>query len=73
MTGTVLNTAQAIYATTYGTGPFHPAIRNGREVYYWPNVTFRDENAAYAKACETLADAQEAFNAVVRGWNIYKV
>jgi hypothetical protein len=63
----------ATHATSYGTGPFHPAIRAGSDVKYWPNVTFHSEDEAYDFAAKALKDAYDAAASVAREWNIYSV
>jgi hypothetical protein len=68
-----INFHDGIFATSYGLGPFHPAIRNGKRVYYWPNITFASEDQAYERACLTLADALQPTADIVRDWNVYKV
>jgi hypothetical protein len=60
------------YATTYGTGPFHPAIRDGRDVWYWPNRTFMLEDDAYEAASLAIKDAWDAAQAVAKEWNVIK-
>lgn len=60
-------------ATTYGTGPYHPAIRTGKDVMYWPNITFATEDEAYAWAAKSLYHAYDAADQVAREWNIYPV
>jgi hypothetical protein len=67
-----LNWKQGVYATTYGSGPFHPAIANDGEVYYWPNITYPTEDEAFTRADKALADAIAAADAVVNGWNIWR-
>ena len=62
-----------VQATTYGLGPFHPAIRNGKTVWYWPNITMENEDDAYRHALISLSDACEGFLNVFQQWNIYKI
>lgn len=59
-------------ATTYGHGPFHPAIRNGRIVWYWPNITFPKEDEAHEWAKLALAEALQTTIQNVARWNVYK-
>jgi hypothetical protein len=61
----------ATYATSYGTGPFHPAIRTGSDVMYWPNIIKATEDEAYDFAAKALKDAYDAAASVAREWNIY--
>jgi len=59
--------------TSYGTGPFHPAVRNGRRLYYWPNITFATEDEAYGRAALSLSDAVQSTADHVKGWNMIEV
>lgn len=59
--------------TRYGSGPFHPAIRNGSITYYWPNITYENEDDAAAWAKKTVDQAYAPVNAIIQGWNIYPV
>lgn len=68
-----INFHDGIFATSYGTGPFHPAIRNGTQVYYWPNITFATEDEAYGRAILSLSDALQPAIDNVKAWNVYKV
>jgi hypothetical protein len=68
-----INFNDGVFATSFGTGPFHPAIRNGKQLYYWPNITFATESEAHDRACLSLADALQPTIDVVRCWNVYKV
>lgn len=61
------------YATTYGTGPFHPAIQSDSGVWYWPNITKATEQEAYEHAALALKEAYNAANAISQCWNVYKV
>lgn len=68
----------ACHATSYGSGPFHPAIAkniglNRFDIYYWPNITFQTEQEAYDRASESLRDVYAAANDVCKDWNVYKV
>ena len=63
---------EGIVPTTYGLGPFHPAIRNGYDVWYWPNITFATEDEALHRATLSLADALQPMVDIVASWNIYK-
>lgn len=60
-------------ATTYGSGPFYPAIRTGSQFWYWPNITKASVSEAMEFAAKALADAQDAANAIASQWNIYEV
>ncbi len=60
-------------ASSYGLGPYHPAIRCGTDCKYWPNVTFLTEDQAFDFAAKALKDAYDAAAAVAREWNIYNV
>jgi hypothetical protein len=59
-----------VIPTSYGPGPFHPAIRNGSRVWYWPNVTFATEDEAYWRALLSLADALQSTIEHVKTWNV---
>ena len=59
--------------TSHGTGPFHPAIRNGNQVLYWPNITFGSEDEAYNFAVRSLADALQPTADIIKDWNIWIV
>lgn len=61
------------FATSYGSGPFHPAIQTGKEILYWPNRTFETEELAYEAAALALNDAYDAANGVARMWNIHPI
>jgi len=63
----------AAFATSYGSGPFHPAIRQGRGLFYWPNRTFETEDEAQMTAQLALDDAYNAANALVVHWNLLQV
>lgn len=67
-----LNFNEGIWPTSYGLGPFHPAIRNGRTTWYWPNITFATEMEAYSRACCSLADALQPAINNIKEWNVYK-
>lgn len=58
--------------TSYGIGPFHPAIRNGNRLWYWPNITFPTEDEAYRRAMICLSDAIQPASAVIDRWNIWE-
>ena|SRR5215469_1484441 len=62
----------ATYATTYGAGPYHPAITTRYSVAYWPNITFGNEDEAYAYASKALSDAYQAAANVANQWNIVR-
>jgi len=59
------------YATSIGNGPFHPAIRTGSDVMYWPNITCMTETEAYDHAAKALKDAYDAANSVAVRWNVF--
>ncbi len=62
----------ATQASSYGLGPFHPALRTaGTMVMYWPNITFDNEDQAFDYAALALKRAWDAANAVAREWNIF--
>ena len=57
-------------ASSYGLGPYHPAIRRGVNCKYWPNVTFPTEDQAFDFAAKALKDAYDAAASVAREWYI---
>lgn len=58
-------------ATTYGTGPLHPAFREPHgPTWYWPNRTFLTEEEAVNQAQLALNDTEEAAEHVTQEWNI---
>lgn len=61
------------FATTHGTGPFHPAIRDLGRVMYWPNISFDNEDEAYHWAERALRPLREEANRVALQWNIWQV
>jgi len=58
-------------ASSYGAGPFHPALRTDKDCMYWPNVTFHTEDEAYDFAAKALFHAYDAADQVAREWNIF--
>lgn len=64
---------EGLTPTSYGSGPFHPAIRNGRNLWYWPNITFPDEDSAYQRAVEALASVLHSAGQEMAGWNMWKI
>lgn len=62
-----------VIATTYGDGPFHPAfrIRATGVLYYWPNITYPNEEDAVALAKESINDAFEKAAEYMSQWNVY--
>ena len=65
----------ALIATTYGTGPYHPAYRSlhGDLTWYWPNVTKETEEEAYKFALRAMKDAEDAAETVAQQWNLDEV
>lgn len=61
------------FATTHGSGPFHPAIRDLSRVMYWPNITFDNEDEAHAWAEQALKPLREYVNRQALDWNIWPV
>jgi len=59
-------------ASSYGSGPFHPALRTGSDCTYWPNITFDSEDEATDFAAKALKDAYDAAASVAKEWNIYR-
>ena len=61
-----------VWATTTGSGPFHPAFWAGGDtpVWVWPNMTFDTEEDAEAWAQRMLNDAEQAAEAVAQLWNV---
>lgn len=58
-------------STTYGPGPFHPAVRDSRgSVWFWPNITYETEDEAVDWANTMLSDAEREAQTVVDLWNI---
>jgi hypothetical protein len=56
-------------------GKWHPAIRDGQKLWYWPNISFLKHNTAQALADEYIADAWvdgDKAQAVVDGWNLWR-
>lgn len=62
-----------VQATSYGSGPFYPAIRNGRHIWYWPNITMLTKDEAQQRARYYLADALKSAIERIAEWNIHKV
>jgi len=69
---TDIDAVHGIMPTTYGLGPFHPAISTNAGVWYWPNITYPTEEEAYLRAAEIVDDAIAQLQATVHGWNIAK-
>lgn len=61
------------YPTTYGTGPFHPAFQANGKVYYWPNITFAEEDKALRRANDSLLDVKQAMFEITKDWNVWAV
>ena len=61
------------YPTSHGVGPFHPALRTGQQLMYWPNVTFDNEDDAFSFATKAFKDMYDAAVAVAQQWNVYPV
>jgi hypothetical protein len=59
--------------TTYGTGPFHPAVRFGKVLHYWPNITQETEAAAYEWAQNAVDNALTTAQQHTDSWNIWLV
>lgn len=62
-----------VIPTTYGTGPFHPAMRVGAVVTYWPNVTYPTEDEAYAWAKTALEQVMFVPLRDMNAWNIWSI
>jgi hypothetical protein len=67
-----------LISTTYG-GPerYHPAIRDlDHNIWYWPNVSFQTEQAAYLWAGDTLgrliAEPLNQIQTTINSWNIHQ-
>lgn len=70
--GRAMKIELAAYATSFGKGPFYPAIGHPNGfVYYWPNRTFKTQEQACEAAALALKDAYDAANAVAAQWNIH--
>ena len=52
---------------------YHPAVRHGSEVWYWPNVKFSTEKAAYDWANGALEDIRGSAQSIVNEWNIWPI
>lgn len=70
-------TLLTLYATTVTglDGKYHPAVINSPVLdtpYYWPNITFANEDEAYQHAQAAINDVLEAANKVVENWNVIK-
>jgi hypothetical protein len=65
-----INWHDGVSPTSHGSGPFHPAIRNGKRVLFWPNITFATEDEAARRAVISLADALQPTIDHVAEWNI---
>ena len=65
--------AKGVWATSYGLGPFHPAIRNGQDLYYWPNITHETEDLARQWAKEVLDSCVLEANYRTEDWNVVEV
>lgn len=61
------------FATSYGTGPYHPALQTCSRVMYWPNITFENEDAAVSYAQNALDGATQGVEEYADVWNIYTV
>ena len=64
--------SDGMIATTHGTGPFHPAVRFGKMLWYWPNITFEREDTACEWAIESIRGALESAQRHTDEWNIYQ-
>ena len=60
----------ATVASSYGAGPFHPALRTGKDCMYWPTITFHTEDEACGFAAKALEEAYDAATAVAEQWNV---
>lgn len=65
----VIDLSRGVWPTSFGTGPYHPAIAQGMSVWHWPD-TFATEQDAYAAACERFGKMQDAAQAVARDWSM---
>lgn len=65
----------SIVATTYGLGPYHPAIRDliTNRVWYWPGISKNSEDAAIKLAILAIKVAKDAAEAVANEWEIVLV
>lgn len=64
------NLQLTVWATSYGLSPFHPAVTDDLEVWYWPNVAMFDERAATDWAELALKSARQAARDVMAQWNV---
>lgn len=62
----------ATIATSHGLGPYYPALRTDRLVYYWPNITKPTEDEAIAWAQAALDAVEHAIETITRTWNVYE-
>lgn len=53
-----------------GQGKFHPGVKHGLEIHYWPNIKCSNEDMAYERARMAINDAREAANSVISQWNV---
>jgi hypothetical protein len=62
-----------IRPTTYGSGPYHPAILQPdgrRSVWYWSNITLETRGEAYDWAARAIFDAEAEAQLIVNRWNL---
>lgn len=61
---------QGMLITTYGLGPFYPAISIGSRLWYWHELPHETEDEAYLCAAAFAKEAEDEANHVVSGWNV---
>jgi hypothetical protein len=60
------------YALTAFQGGWHPAVTDGQNVWYWPNVTQDDRWKAQEWAEDAIERAiEDGTQAAVDQWNVY--
>ena len=52
---------------------YHPAIRHGSQVWYWPNITYSTEKGAYDWANSALENIRFGAQSIVDEWNLYPI
>jgi len=67
-----IDIAYGVTPTTFGKGPFHPAVATSTGLWYWPNITYPTEEAAFKRALEIVDGAFAPAQEIVNGWNVAK-
>lgn len=52
---------------------WHPGIKNGASIHYWPNITLLSESEAMLRSKQSLQDALDLAEKHMNLWNTYPI